>query len=220
MTKNRLLVVHPKDCSTEFLQDIYIFLSEKFNEKIVVFNIDYNNEDHEKVKKIIEESNGEKILFLGHGTSFSLQGAKSEAFNIESFIAKKELNIFKGLELLCLSCKSSEMLYKNLDFNNIGFGDLPTQFEEIQGARELESTAYFGVENSTIEKYREILVSIMSNSVYEWLEFEYSIRMLKNRIKIRINKAITDIKLSTNDLGLISLLKEMKNDIIFNEVDS
>jgi len=142
--------------------------------------------------------------------------------NKEKFLINKglELNIFKDLELLCLSCKSSEMLYNNLDFNNIGFGDMPTQIEEIQGARELESTAYHGVENSTIEKYRETLVSIMSNSVYEWLEFEYSIRILKNRIKIRINKAITEIKLSTNDLGLISLLKEMKNDIIFNEVDS
>ena len=216
MSQVQLLIVHPKDATTEFLSEICAFLQSKFKNSVVVYRINCTDSEHEKVKASIENSKVAKILFLGHGSSYSLQGAKNDSYSKEVFISKKELKIFEKKDFLCLSCKSTEFLHRQYNINYVGFGDMPTHMEEITGAREQDNKAYEGVDDDILNEFRSIIVSAITNSTYEWLKYDYSVRDLKNRIRIRLNKEVVRLKIESGDKALISLLKEMKNEISFN----
>lgn len=219
---NKLLVIHPKDASTEFLNTIWRFLSVKIGDKLSLHNIGYTDEKHASVIEEVSKYDGKNILFLGHGTSISLKGSKNEHYKKDIFIGKNDLAIFSDKNVLSFSCKSIDFFRYTKHFNYVGFDDIPSDMAEVQGARELENTIYQNVDEEIIEDFKIKLVRIISNSVYEWISSNYNMENVYHRIMIRINKEITNVLKSQQSQikkkAMLSLLNNLKRDMGYNQL--
>jgi len=213
----KLLIIHPQDSTTDFLNPIWSFISNQFGENITIRNISFSDEEHTKVKDEIIKYDGKNILFLGHGNSTHLMGAKSQNYSCDTFINRDELLLFKSKTVLSFSCKSSDYLRFVKDFSYIGFDDIPSDMTEVVGARELEHDIYPDVNEDVINEFRKIMVRIVANSVYDWIESDYDIERLYNRLKIRIDKEIVGL-LNGSDknkfrIATVGLLNKLKRDM-------
>ncbi|MGV1011767.1 MAG: hypothetical protein ACOYBS_04905 [Flavobacterium sp.] len=219
---NKLLIIHPKDSSTVFLNSIWSFLLEKFGDKISFYNIAFSDEEHLAVIKELSNYDGENILFLGHGASSGLKGAENEDYSKNIFIGKDELTIFKNKSVLSFSCKSSDLFRYATDFSYIGFDDIPSDMYEVLGAREFESSIYNNVDEDVIEKFKGILVGVISNSVYEWIANSYNIENVYHRIKIRVNNELVNLLKSKEEpnkkKALLNLLNDLKRNMRYHHL--
>ncbi|KRB59660.1 hypothetical protein [Flavobacterium sp. Root186] len=217
---NRLLIIHPKDVTTQFLNSIWSFLLEQFDDKISLYNIAFTDDEHSLVLKEISNFDGDNILFLGHGTSTSLKGAKNEIYSKEIFIGKNDLEIFKNKNVLSFSCKSIDFFRYVKNFSYIGFDDIPSDMDEVLGAREFENTIYENVDKEIIEEFKGKLIRIIGNSVFDWLIDDYDIKRVYNRIRIRINKEIVNVLRTKQSIekkkAMLNLLNDLKKNMGYN----
>lgn len=153
MAEKSILIIHPYDKTTFFLNDLKNHLVQIFRDDIIVFDIGTNDESHIECIKVINShpENG-LIIFLGHGRSDAIAGSKGDWFTPdaeweelakhpdlfyykETFIGKNNSNILKGKKVFCLSCRSREKISEYLAENEVttflGFGDIPTSFGEF-----------------------------------------------------------------------------------------
>lgn len=220
MTK--LLIIHPKDTTTEFLNSIWYFLLEQFGDKICLFNIAFTDEEHLNVLKEVSNYDGDNILFLGHGASTGLKGAENDIYSRNVFIGKDELTIFKNKNILSFSCKSIDFFRYVKNFSYIGFDDIPSDMNEVRGAREFESNIYENVDEDVIEDFKKKMVRIISNSVYDWISNDYNIENVYHRIRIRINREVINVltskENSTKKKAMLNLLNSLKRDMGYNHL--
>lgn len=154
--KKRILIVHPHDKSTSFLERIKNHLICQLPNDVHYFNIKPNEISHQQcLEKISEHPSEGIVLFLGHGRSDRLFGSKGDLYeNIEfvsedareanpekyyfndNFINETNSQIFKGKKVVCLACKSNEVIALSALNNNaisfLGFGDIPTSAAEFR----------------------------------------------------------------------------------------
>lgn len=216
---SKLLIIHPQDSSTEFLNPIWGFISKKFTD-IIVCNISFDDTEHDNAKKTIYTYTGQNILFLGHGSTTHFKGAKNHTYSNDTFFSKEDLFLLKSKTILNLSCKSADFLRYEKDFSYIGFDDIPSDMIEVSGAREFEHNIYPDVDENVINYFKISLVQIIANSVYDWIEGDFDIQKLYNRIKIRINREIIICLKGGEDLkfkkAIIGLLNNLKRDMILH----
>lgn len=215
---NSLLIIYPKDETTSFLKPIIQTCSKTLDGHFTFFDIGFNDEEHEITEDEIRNGAYTKVLFLGHGSSRWLQGSKNQEYEKERFINSKNIQLFKGKDFLCLSCKSIEFLeHEKRAFNYIGFGDLPTQMNEIVGIREQNANIYQNVDEGVLIRFRNMLNKVISNSIVEWIQNDFSITQLYHRIRIRVNKEISAIvkskPISIQDKALLELVNDMKDEM-------
>lgn len=68
MKKKKILIIHPKDKTTSFLDKIKNHLIESFKEDVHHFNIQPNDQSHlDCLDRISSHTENGIIIFLGHG---------------------------------------------------------------------------------------------------------------------------------------------------------
>ncbi len=213
-----LTIIHPIDDSTEFLLDISSSLMESFKERISYYpiNSDISNEEVYQFLKSIKDN--EIILFLGHGGSSYLCRE-----NRERFITKDHLDFFDRKFLFCLSCLSNEFLKHNFSkksiINAIGFGDLPTDWNDVSGAREFDANAYENINEVIISEYCQILVELVIKSFNDLFNRNLDFKGLNSYFRLHLNKKISDVilrdKSNQDNRILADLLYDIKSEMRF-----
>jgi hypothetical protein len=208
-----VIIIHSIDETTEFLSSISKELIACFENSVKCFKInsDLLNDDIYRYIESIEDNS--IILFLGHGGSSYLCRE-----NRSKFVTKEHLKLFNGKSLFCLSCRSQEFLESNFKFNSIknaiGFGDLPTDWNDISGARENDSNAYKDVNENIISEYRLILVELIVKSFTDFFKRSLDFEGIYNYFNLHLNKKISEVilrdKSQTDNRILSDLLYEIK----------
>tara|TARA_B100000378_G_C18055986_1_gene414412 strand:+ start:5116 stop:5601 length:486 start_codon:yes stop_codon:yes gene_type:complete len=144
----KILVVHPYDKSTIFLNRIKNHINVNFPENLHYFSVKPNEASHIKCLEIVKNfSNDGLIFFMGHGKSNCLYGAKGDYYGTlknndleaqdpdkyyyeDNYITKQNIDVFDKKKVIALTCNSNAQVGK-ISIDNgakvfMGFGDLPT----------------------------------------------------------------------------------------------
>ncbi len=211
------LIIYPNDPSTHFLLDSFCLLQKDVT-NLSFYEILPSDESHRKCLNLIEKHHS--IIFMGHGSHSKISGAKDENYTKDIFLSIADIKDLGKKNWLLFSCNSNDLLKKCSPeiISGIGFGDLPTDFNDIQGIREFEQTLYKNISIETIECFKKSINWIITESIYSYSSDKLSFRELYNRINLLINKCMIDIlKDSKNDdlRGASKLLYDMKCDAQF-----
>lgn len=209
----QILLIHPYDRTTFFLDKARNFLCSTFPNDIHFYSVKPNEESHKICLKIIENHSEEGlIIFFGHGRSDRLYGARADTVRSQvhfldddeeepyyngNFITESNCNIFSNKRVFCLACRSNEKIALSASANGanafLGFGNIPTSSAEFWAEGD-------DVGSKTIKIMKTEINIIISNSL------AYSI---KNRCSF--NELISIINLFTNKRILNLLIKKKKN---------
>jgi hypothetical protein len=196
---SKFIIIYPSDSTTDFLKGIPAFLHEHYKEFTETFRIDSSRESHaECIHMITQQSSKIFFIFLGHGASNYLAGARDSP-NYDNFINETNLKIFESKKVFFLSCRSADFL-KNKTFirTSLGFGDLPSEYNEIETLQRI-SGLYDGITIETLELFKEILTEIIKYSLLDLIKDNLTFIDLFNRIKLRINKKMSEVLLKNKN---------------------
>lgn len=226
-----ILIIHPEDSSTDFLDKIKNHLINELTDLTHHYNVKPNEESHRNcLQGILDHSEEGLILFMGHGRSNFLYGAKGTSFG-NAFVseeAKKEhpenyfhkevfinfgnIDVFKNKKVFCLTCNSNEKIGKEAIKKGakvfLGFGDLPTSIDELkeQGAENKPGISLASIERvlKTEINYivkKSIAISVKKNQTFEQL-FDLIRFMTNQRISYYLvdQKKVSERKLIANYL--------------------
>lgn len=200
----KIFFIHPIDKTTDFLSGITNFLFSKYKDYIDLYRLEDNRDSIAKCLELINSCDIDTlIVFLGHGSSNCLCGARIGTASVEHFfIAEEGLAIFRGKNILLLSCRSEEYLncYSDelgLRFS-IGFGDIPTESEEIEHLQRI-SAEYDNITEHILNEFKEHIVNVIKLSLADIIDNKLTALDLYNRIKLRINKKISIILLENRN---------------------
>ncbi len=207
----KILIVHPYDKSTSFLDRIKNHLQTEFSEDIHCFNVKPNEASHKQCLSAINNfSTKGLVLFMGHGKSNCLYGAKGDFYGSlenelvktenpekyfyeDNYINERNLSIFEGKRVISLSCNSNGKIgRKAVECGAkvfLGFGDLPTSVGELEEQGE-ESKS--GVSLARIEQALKTEINdIVKKSVRIGIEKNYSFLELVHLISFISNQKIS-----------------------------
>jgi hypothetical protein len=206
-----VLCLRPQDDTTNFLAPIGYLFGENY------IIIDDNEGSHnEALQKLTELQPTSLVIFLGHGTSFSLYSAKSATFEQRNFITKDHNSSFVGHNVILLACRSEQLILKLNGYNNIiGFGNIISSRHEI--THDAELTGHFRkLEDEEIEIFNASYVHAVSSALELLLSDKIVFSQVSNYISFFINKCINQVLRNhnlQNRLELSTLLFEFRNDM-------
>ncbi len=184
-------IIHPVDPSTDFLLSISKGLGtvEDIDLEVVRPNAG------EAIDQIRGLEQCDTIVFLGHGHSRRLYGGVNDSEKSELINVKQAAALFYQKQTVLFACDSNEFL-KEVNRTNIftknhmGFGNMPTDWNDITGMR--DSDPYFkkDLEERTLENYKELIVGSLSESLHLFFTRNLSFRDLYLELRLRINKQI------------------------------
>lgn len=149
---HQILIIHPFDTTTISLSRITRYLKRKLPNQVYSYEIKPNEKSHLQCVELIKSHPNEGlIIFMGHGRSDGLYGAKGKyadklfcddafidepdkIYNQHLFITPNNAHIFKDKKLFCLACNSNSfgsILINAGCKSYIGFGDLPSSVDEF-----------------------------------------------------------------------------------------
>jgi len=233
-----ILIIHPNDKTTKFLNRIKNHLVNNFFQKTHHFNIQYSNQSHDDCLERINshQANG-LIIFLGHGRSDSLYGSKApfydndfvssdakeefpeKYYGKEIFINDSNIKAFKNKHIFCLSCNSNEKISKDAinrgAVSFIGFGDIPSSESEINDYK-IDQNIYSIARITRIMKTE--INYIFKRSLEILISDNLTFNQLYNLIVFIINQRITDILVNNKELKeryiITDMLYNLKRDMI------
>lgn len=200
-----MICIYPKDTSTDFL---FPFYEKLCSMGITGFHCDTNlNKD--KVLYAIEKS--EVIIFLGHGTSFSLMGTpiNEERTNI---IDKENVSLLCNKKLFLLSCRSAEFCESFGLNQSIGFGMMPTGVDDVFSMLN-EDSNFPNLDQNDIDVYNKALVNALCLA-FDLVSIDH-LEELYNKFKFSVNIEITKCLLEKESpmyREVADLLQDLKND--------
>lgn len=214
---NNTLIIYPHDPSTTFLLEAFHLL-QKHLKNATFFEIQPNEDSHNQCIAQIDKH--ECIIFMGHGSHLKLSSSIGEGFSKEHLVSFKDFEKFNNKYWLLFSCNSNDLIKKSSQyiFGGIGFGNLPTDFNDISGVREFDSQAYLNVNEKVIEEFRKSIVWIIVESIYALLDENLNFRELYNRMTLLIDRKMIDSleNIAGNDSKEVAnLLYEMKQESEF-----
>lgn len=209
MAKN-ILIIHPYDKTTTFLERIKNYLQYSFSENLHYYNIKTNKGSHKYCLDIIQKfSPNGFILYMGHGKSNCLYGAigdyceaftdneakienPEEYFSNTDFINLENVKVFNNKKVICLTCNSNSQIGRRALENGVkvfvGFGDLPTSTGEL---KEQGEENRLGVSLKMIEKALKSEINyIIKKSIQIAVEKDYTFRELVDLIHFITNQRI------------------------------
>ncbi|MBS1508040.1 MAG: hypothetical protein JSS79_15475 [Bacteroidetes bacterium] len=225
MRDRPILIVHPIDKTTKFLDRIKNHLIGNFDNQVHHFNIHPNKTSHiDCLHRINEHSLDGIIVFLGHGRGDKLYGSKGDLwenrefvspesiserpdkyFYNDDFINDQNVNIFKGKKVFCLSCNSREKIGKlaveNGAISFFGFGDIPTSVGEFK-----ESGVSVG--HKVVMKMKSELTYIIKTSLTYCINRGDSFQGLLNTIRFITNQRIAEVLMRDKGFKERSLLAD------------
>lgn len=192
MSNKKILCIFPEDATLAFLDHLKEYLEKHFDSIRITPNQDSHDKALEKIKALPENST---IIFIGHGSSHCFYGACNAGFERKSYINNSNFHIFKNKEIFALSCRSSEFLETNKATlkNYIGFGNLPTDWKEIESERNYGDSQYLNnLSETDINYYKEALTSIILSCFLKLDDF-YDFKIFYFKLKLHINKEIANL---------------------------
>lgn len=232
-----ILIIHPKDQTTKFLDKIKNHIVNNFGESVHHFNIQFSDSSHTQcLEKIEKHKENGLIIFLGHGRSDSLYGSKAPHYGNEFispdaifefpekyygkdiFIDSSNIEVFKGKNVFCLACNSNGAIAKQAIENGtkcfLGFGDIPSSNEELKKQGET------GLGTSLSEITKELKTEInyiVKKSLEISIRESYSFEQLKEIIRFITNQRIADLLVNKKHIKtrnkLVDYLYLFKSDI-------
>lgn len=232
MELSKILIIHPYDNSTSFLKRIADYLDFEFNGLINYLSVKPNELSHnlclEEIRK--HDENG-LIIFLGHGRSDKLYGAKSDYYGKmlsydfiaenedieyynEDFINLTNCHVFKNKKIICFACNSNEAIAKtSIQFGAktfVGFGDVPSSINEFK-----EKNIVVG--DKVIAALKGEFNIILKQTLKISIKNNYDFDSFKNLFSLIANKRISEIIMNRKGLRnrrliadvIYSLKKEM-----------
>lgn len=214
--------IYPSDETTKFLLEIPNKISARFGHQSVQnITVLPNDESYSNcLDEIAKIPSNSVVIFMGHGQEDKLWGAESDGFVKKPFILKNQAKVFSNKHLLCLSCNSNDYIKGTFSFSkiisSIGFGSLPTDMTEVENSKKLKE---LGINDNVINKYKEILVELVSESLCDMLEKTLTFAELSNILTLRLNKKISEVVLKDKhnaDMKILSdLLFQMRTEMVF-----
>lgn len=206
-----LLIIHPQDSTTTFLDKIKNYLKIELSDITHHYNIKLNDESHQNcLKNIVDHSENGLVLFMGHGRSDFLYGSKGkyyselvsedakkehpeDYFYKEEFITINNIEVFNNKKVICLSCNSNGKIGSEAIRSGakvfLGFGDLPTSMEELKEHGEENKT---GTSLILIEKVLKSEINyIIKKSVEYAIKNKYNFEQLNDFIRFLTNQKIS-----------------------------
>lgn len=207
---SKILIIHPEDNTTKFLNRVKNNLVLNHGSLIHHFNV--KPKESSKIKcleTIIQYPKDSLIIFLGHGKSNCLYGSKGkyyenresvsiEAINEnphlyyydESFINESSIDVFKNKNVFCLACNSNGRIGNLAIISGantfLGFGDIPTSTSEFKAK-------YDNVSNDLARYMKSEINYIIKKSLNISITNNLSFEELNNYIKFITNQRISDI---------------------------
>jgi hypothetical protein len=206
-----ILIVHPYDKSTSFLERIKNHLQAEFQDSLHYFSVKPIEASHSQCLETIKgfSENG-LLLFMGHGKSKCLYGAKGDYYGTlenelvkaeepdkyfyeDNFINENNLSVFRDKKIISLSCNSNGQIGRKSIENGakvfLGFGDLPTSTEELEEQGEKSKS---GVSLGKIEQALKTEINdIIKKSVRIGIIKNYSFSELVDLINFITNQKIS-----------------------------
>lgn len=205
----QILIIHPEDPSTSFLQEIKNYLIHKFKNNIEYVRINPNDTSHLNcINKIKQHPENSLVIFMGHGKSDKLYGSRGKLFesrnfesesaveenpelfyNKDNFINKENVSVFAGKKVFCLACNSNAEIAKfAIEYGAksfFSFGDIPTSKEEFKDYKEsINNLENFDdehkIEYEDFAKQKEELDK----------KYNYIVKYLKNEFVYIIKKSL------------------------------
>lgn len=163
MHNRPILIVHPNDKTTSFLNKIKNHIVSSFKEQVHHYNVYPNEDSHNNcLNRISNHPKEGLIIFLGHGRTDRLYGSKGNLFGEidfassdaidenpelfyynDNFINESNINVFEGKKVFCLACNSNNRIaqfaIENGATSFLGFGDIPTSKNEFEEKKEIVS---------------------------------------------------------------------------------
>ncbi|WP_370176179.1 hypothetical protein [Leeuwenhoekiella palythoae] len=207
----KILIVHPYDKSTSFLDRIKSHLQGEFSDDLHYFSVKPNEISHNQCLSSIRDfSVNGLLLFMGHGKSNCLYGAKGDYYGTlenelikseepdkyfyeDNFINEQNLGVFNEKKVIALSCNSNAQLgRKSVEIGAkvfLGFGDLPTSIEEL---REQGEESKLGISLGKIEQALKTEINdIIKKSIAIGINKNYTFSELVDLINFVTNQKIS-----------------------------
>lgn len=235
MPDKQILIVHPNDKTTSFLDKIKRYLIGKFEGNVHHFNIQPNEQSHKDcLERISSHSESGLIIFLGHGRSDKLFGSKGKSFESaelvsefakqenpedyyynDNFINENNADVFSKKKVFCLACNSNEKIAKYAIEKGartfVGFGDIPTSREEF------EDDGIGNVSNDIVKAMKTELNYIIKKGIEYGISNSYNFQQLQDFTAFLINQKIAEYlveKKNYNERHLLTdYLYQLKKDI-------
>lgn len=234
----KLLIVHPYDKSTQFLERIKNYLQSEFENNTHYFSVKPTDSSHNLCLETISSfSENGLVFFMGHGKSNCLYGAKGALYASieneevkhedpekyyynENFINTENINVFKNKKVIALSCNSNEQVGREAVIKGakvfLGFGDLPTSIGELKDKGEKGKT---GISLATIEQALKTDINdIIKKSISIGIHKNYTFSQLQDLIYFITNQKISSLLVDQKNINerklianyLYSFKKEIK----------
>lgn len=213
------MIVFPSDPSTAFLEEIIVGIQKRVDGiHYSILRIDCTDASHKAALDEIRKTGYSSVIFFGHGTSTSLKGSSGLNYSKEVFISNREFQVFNGKQVFLLACDSSVLLKATRREYAVGLGfeDLPTDWDDVQVAREADANAYKSFTEKTIESFRAILIQVIKNSLIEFMSSSQDMHDLRASLLLRVNKAIAD-SYKSGDMVLSECLLKVRKGICLYE---
>ncbi len=217
MKMNKIICIYPEDCTTNFLMPIYESLHVLPNFK--GYRCNTAIDDNKKI--IIDSLNSSEenciLFFLGHGASNKLYGSIDAEGNKQILFDNHHVDLLNKFHVVGLACRSSEFLSNHIE-NHIGFGDITSDFTEVQNTRDLEDPDFLSwATEDDIECFCIELVDIFKNAIKytqcKDLLFFYKI------LRLSINKKIANLLIArevNNYRHIADMLYNFLDDITYS----
>lgn len=212
-------IIHPVDQSTDFLLSISKSLRtvEGIDLEVVRPNVG------EAIDELVDLQQCDAIVFLGHGHSRRLYGGVNDSEKPELINVKQATTLFYQKQTVLFACDSNEFLKEvnranAVTKNYMGFGNMPTDWNDITGAREFNPFFKQELEEQTLERYKALIVASLSESLQLFFIRNLSFRDLYLELRLRINKQINSTVYSkelnkVQKRALIKMLVEHRDEI-------
>lgn len=203
-----MVCIFPKDESTDFLLPLYNCICTLGFRGVRV-------DTNEELKSVVEAiSKAHFIVFLGHGTSFSLMGTPVNGEKT-SIIDRSNVDLLKGKKLFLLSCRSAEFCESFQLSPSIGFGMMPTGLDDVYSMID-EDADFPALRQPDIDVYNECLISALSTAFR--ISNINDIEELCNKVRLCVNYEIAHCLIERKAAmfrEVADLLQDLKNDCRF-----
>jgi len=133
MLLNSALCLHAKSADLKFLNRVRNRMKKLLGPQVQIFEMG-NATSHCKAKRALEDAVEGFVVVLVHGTSDYLKGGEyrskmsSEICEVDRFLTRSDLGVFKGKVVFCMSCDSNGLAQSALDAGAlafVGFDEVP-----------------------------------------------------------------------------------------------
>jgi len=209
--EKKLLIIHPYDKTTNFLERIKNHLQSKFPDYSHYYNVKPTKNSHIQCLNAIRGfSDDGLLLFMGHGKSNCLYGAKGDYYGTlenklvkieepekyfydDNFINGQNLDVFDKKKIISLSCNSNGQIGRKSIENGakvfLGFGDLPTSIKELvdQGEEGRSGVSLGRIEQALKTEINDIIKKSIGIGIHK----NYSFTQLVDLIFFVTNQKIS-----------------------------